>query len=48
MISPEGLPEKSIPLFAANDVAAGGFMVRLRTVSGLLLTRLQQGPEGQL
>ena len=48
VISPEGLPETSIPLYAANDVPAGGFMVRIRTVSTLLLSRLQQGPEGQL
>jgi D-alanyl-D-alanine carboxypeptidase (penicillin-binding protein 5/6) len=33
---------------AAEDVAQGGFMTRIRTVSGVLLTRLQQGPEGAL
>ncbi|WP_306116789.1 MULTISPECIES: D-alanyl-D-alanine carboxypeptidase family protein [unclassified Roseovarius] len=42
----EGLPETRIPLVAAEDVAKGGFVARLRTVSGVLLTRLQQGSEG--
>lgn len=45
VISPEGLPELSIPLYAAYDVAAGGFLVRLRTVSSVLLDRVQAGPE---
>lgn len=45
IITPEGLPELEIPLYAANDVPAGGFMIRLRTVSQLLLARLQAGPE---
>lgn len=48
VFAPEGLPEMSVPLYAAEDVASGGFMVRLKTVSGLLLSRLQSGPEGQL
>jgi len=48
VFAPEGLPEKSVPLYAANDVPSGGFLVRLKTVSGLLLERLRQGPEGQL
>ena len=43
VISPEGLPETSIPLFAANDVPAGGFMVKLRTVSGLLISACSKG-----
>ena len=47
VFAPEGLPEKSVPLYAANDVPSGGFLVRLKTVSGLLLNRLRQGPEGQ-
>jgi D-alanyl-D-alanine carboxypeptidase (penicillin-binding protein 5/6) len=45
VITPEGLPEISIPLYASKDVAAGGFMIRLKTVSSLLLARLQAGPE---
>lgn len=48
VFAPEGLPETRVPLVAAEDVAKGGFVTRLRTVSGLLLTRLQQGPEGAL
>ncbi|MET4127161.1 D-alanyl-D-alanine carboxypeptidase family protein [Roseovarius sp. MBR-6] len=48
VFAPEGLPETRVPLVAASDVAPGGFMTRLRTVSGLLLTRLREGPEGAL
>ena len=48
VFSPEGLPEIRIPLVAADDVARGGFMTRIAMVSTLLLTRLQQGPEGAL
>ncbi|MEB8386869.1 D-alanyl-D-alanine carboxypeptidase [Rhodobacteraceae bacterium KMM 6894] len=48
VISPEGMPETRVPLLAAQDVARGGFVNRMKTVSGLLLTRLQQGPEGAL
>ena len=44
----EGLPETRITLVASEDVAKGGFISRLKTVSGLLLTRLQQGPGGAL
>jgi D-alanyl-D-alanine carboxypeptidase (penicillin-binding protein 5/6) len=42
------MPETRVPLLAANDVARGGFAVRLKTVSGILLNRLRQGPEGAL
>jgi len=45
VFAPEGLPETRVPLVAAADVARGGFVNRLKTVSNLLLTRLQQGPE---
>jgi D-alanyl-D-alanine carboxypeptidase (penicillin-binding protein 5/6) len=48
VFAPEGLPETRVPLVAAQDVPRGGFMARMRTVSGLLITRLQQGPEGAL
>lgn len=48
VLAPEGLPEMRVPLIAAESVEKGGFAVRLKTVSGLLLTRLQQGPEGAL
>lgn len=48
VFAPEGLPETRVPLVAAEDVPRGGFMARMRTVSGLLITRLRQGPEGTL
>ncbi|HKL06261.1 MAG TPA: D-alanyl-D-alanine carboxypeptidase family protein [Roseovarius sp.] len=48
VFAPDGLPETRVPLVAAQDVPKGGFVARLRTVSGLLLTRLKQGPEGAL
>ncbi|RKF17190.1 D-alanyl-D-alanine carboxypeptidase [Roseovarius spongiae] len=48
VISPEGMPEVRVPLVAEQDVARGGFVNRIKTVSNLLLTRLQQGPEGAL
>lgn len=48
VFAPEGLPETRVPLVAAQDVPRGGFIARMRTVSGLLITRLQQGPEGAL
>ncbi|MFD0858436.1 D-alanyl-D-alanine carboxypeptidase family protein [Roseovarius aquimarinus] len=48
VVSPEGMPQTRVPLLAANDVARGGFATRLKTVSTLLIQRLQQGPEGTL
>jgi D-alanyl-D-alanine carboxypeptidase (penicillin-binding protein 5/6) len=48
VFAPDGLPETRVPLVAAADVPRGGFMARMRTVSGLLITRLRQGPEGAL
>jgi D-alanyl-D-alanine carboxypeptidase (penicillin-binding protein 5/6) len=48
VFKPEGLPETRVPLVASEDVITGGFMPRLKTVTGLLLSRLQQGPEGAL
>lgn len=48
VFKPEGLPETRVPLVASEDVPKGGFVPRLKTVSGLLLSRLQQGPEGAL
>ncbi|MEM9844681.1 MAG: D-alanyl-D-alanine carboxypeptidase family protein [Pseudomonadota bacterium] len=43
VLSPEGMPEVRVPLLASEAVAAGGFGVRLKTVSGLLFQRLLQG-----
>ncbi|WP_338548673.1 D-alanyl-D-alanine carboxypeptidase family protein [Roseovarius phycicola] len=48
LFAPEGLPQMRVPLVATDDVARGGFTVRLKTVAQLLLARLQQGPEGAL
>ncbi len=46
ILTPEGLPETRIPLVADRDVPRGGFVSRVVTVSTVLLTRLNQGPEG--
>ncbi|SEK37944.1 D-alanyl-D-alanine carboxypeptidase (penicillin-binding protein 5/6) [Roseovarius nanhaiticus] len=48
IVRPEGMPETRVPLLAGSDVARGGFAIRLKTVSSLLIKRLQQGPEGTL
>ncbi|MFX0544137.1 D-alanyl-D-alanine carboxypeptidase family protein [Roseovarius sp. S1116L3] len=48
VVTPEGMPETRVPLLAATDVARGGFATRMKTVSGILIKRLQQGPEGAL
>lgn len=44
VIKPEGLPEIRRPLVAAEDVAAGGFLVRLMTVGGIVLKDLINTP----
>lgn len=41
IIQPDGLPETRFPLFAENDVAAGGFLTRMMTVGGVLVSRLR-------
>ncbi len=48
IIKPEGLPEKRVPLVAAETVARGGFVVKMRTAASHLLERLNEGPEGAL
>ena len=48
VFAPEGLPETRVPLVAARDVPRGGFVARLRTVSGLLISRLRQESEDAL
>jgi len=48
VLSPDGLPPTRVPLVAARDVGKGGFMARLKAVSGKLLDQLRQGPEGAL
>ncbi|GGB09645.1 D-alanyl-D-alanine carboxypeptidase family protein [Allosediminivita pacifica] len=47
IISPEGLPEHRVPLFAAAPVDAGGFVTRLRMASMALLKRVQE-PDGDV
>lgn len=46
ILRPEGLEETSFPLVADRNVAAGGFVTRLKTAAITLLRRLEQGPEG--
>lgn len=48
VIKPDGLAELRLPLVAAKDVVAGGFVVRVRTAANLLLTRLTDGPAGAM
>ena len=45
IISPEGLPEHRIPLFAASAVPASGFVARMMSVSEMLLGRMQPTTE---
>jgi len=45
IMRPEGLEELRVALTAASDVRRGGFVVRVRTVAGILLDRLNKGPE---
>ncbi|WP_227364445.1 D-alanyl-D-alanine carboxypeptidase family protein [Sedimentitalea arenosa] len=44
VITPEGLPEIRRPLVAAQDVAAGGFTVKVRTAAEHLIARFLAGP----
>ncbi|WP_170420520.1 D-alanyl-D-alanine carboxypeptidase family protein [Ruegeria arenilitoris] len=44
VIQPEGLPEIRRPLVAAEDVAMGGFLVRLMTVGGIVLKDMINTP----
>ena len=46
ILQPEGLDALRVPLVAASDVGRGGFVVKVRTVAGILLDRLNKGPEG--
>ncbi|PIE15344.1 MAG: D-alanyl-D-alanine carboxypeptidase [Rhodobacterales bacterium] len=48
IIRPEGLEELRVPLVADRDIERGGFVVRMKTVSGILIERLNAGPEGAL
>ncbi len=44
VITLPGLPETRIPLVAANDVPAGGFMSRVGTVAQMLIAQLNEPP----
>ncbi len=46
IIRPDGLEETRVPLVADRAVSRGGFMVRMKTVAGILINRLTKGPEG--
>ncbi len=48
VIKPGGLPEIRLPLVALNDVAAGGFLVRVRTAADMLIAQFIAGPSGAL
>ncbi len=45
IITPEGLPEKRVPLAADRDVPRGGFMVRISAAAAQLLVRLTDGAD---
>lgn len=47
VFTPEGLPEKRLPLVADADVPSGGFVSRVTTAAMMLFNKLVNGPEGQ-
>lgn len=47
VITLDGLPETRVPLVAEDDVAAGGFGVRLRTAAMVLLDKIAPTPIGE-
>lgn len=48
VVRPDGLPELRLPLVADRDIAAGGFLVRVRTAANLLIAQFAAGPTGAL
>lgn len=44
IVRPDGLPPREIPLYAVEDVPAGGFFKRIIKVSQVLFARLTDGP----
>lgn len=48
VLQPEELPEVRLPLVAADDVPAGGFLVRVQTAAQVLVKQFLTGPEGTL
>ena len=47
VFTPEGLPEKRVPLVADRDIAAGGFFSKMTTTVQVLVARFLAGPEEQ-
>ncbi|MEM9755717.1 MAG: D-alanyl-D-alanine carboxypeptidase family protein [Pseudomonadota bacterium] len=43
VLRPEGMAERRVPLVLAQDVAQGGFLVRVRTAAEIVLERLFRG-----
>ncbi|MEP2533863.1 D-alanyl-D-alanine carboxypeptidase family protein [Shimia sp.] len=48
VLMPEDLPEIRIPLVAENDVSEGGFTVRIRTATGVLIGQFGPSADGAL
>ncbi|KUP90588.1 D-alanyl-D-alanine carboxypeptidase DacC precursor [Tritonibacter horizontis] len=48
VLQPEDLPEMRLPLVAQNDVGTGGFPVKIVTAARILVSRVLNGPEGEL
>ena len=48
VVQPEGMEETRVALVAANDVARGGFVKKIRTAAQILIARLAPAPEGAL
>ena len=48
VFTPDGLPEIRVPLVAETDVATGGFSVRMRTATQVLLSQLGLSVAGAL
>lgn len=44
VVALDGLPETRLPLVAANDVAKGGFMAKMRTATGVLIKQVASTP----
>ena len=48
VLTPDGLPEIRVPLVAETAVPRGGFVTRMTTAANVLITRLNNGPEGAM
>ncbi|WP_435231014.1 D-alanyl-D-alanine carboxypeptidase family protein [Pseudopelagicola sp. nBUS_20] len=48
VLMPEDLPEIRVPLFAESDIPEGGFTIRMRTATGVLMEQLGFAPQGAL